>query len=464
MYVVISGAGKTGFSLAKRLISEDKEVAVIEKDEEKAKYLDNNLDCLVINDSGNNLDVLKEAGIEDADFFISLTNSDEINMITCALVKSEFKKVKTIARVRNFEYSRTDIFNKPVFGIDFVINPEIEAAKSIVRTLEHGARSDVMAFEDAEMQLRDIYISKNSIFKNKKLIDIRNELPMDFLVTSILRDNFYLIPDGNTMIKENDYIYLLSTAAGFEYIFTRQGEEQNPLKNILLVGGGKVGRYVSEYILEEKSDIQKELERIKQSFPKKIKRKLHIVDKNYVKCKTLAQNYEKALVTHADISDEGFLEEENLKKYDLMINCTSNQELNIVSSIYGKKLGVPRTISFVKNSGYRNIGKLLGTDVTISMNNSVVNSILRLIRLGGVRNIFPIANSDLEVIEFSVDEGSKFIDQRIMDIKLPSENLILFVTSNGNSKIARGDMVIRKGDHIVLITKKQSVKKLEELF
>jgi trk system potassium uptake protein TrkA len=462
MLIIILGAGKTGFSLAQNLLNEGKQVVIIEKNREKAAFADSNLDCQIINDYGNNRDVLVKAGIQKADFFIALTESDEINMITCALVSSEFKKPTTMARVRNIDYNNSPIASGEFLGINHIINPEIELANTIIKTIEHGARSEIMTFEKTQFQIRDLSVSSESIFTGKQIKQIRQEVNTHFLIAAILRDSDYIIPDGEATIHENDILYILSTEKEFEKIFTQEGNKNKPIKNILLIGGGKTGSYVADYLFNYKNG-NKTVTRIGNMIHHGKKRSLHIVEEDYKRCKFLAERYPEAIITHSDISDEGFLEEEDLSNFDLMINITGSQELNIIAGVYGKNLGIPRTLSVVKKNSYRNICKTLNVDVTISKKNSVVSSIMKIIRKGDIRNVYAFSDAEIEALEIFIKGNSAIAGIKIKDLKLPKDILILFISRNGESYIPTGEMVISAGDNVGFICTKKSIKRLEKL-
>ena len=204
MHVVILGAGSVGFQIAKQLIAEKKDVAIIEKDPKVAKYASNYLDCMVINDTGNNIDTLEQAGIDKADFFISVTDSDEMNMISCGLISNNSGAPKKIARVRNFDYTRSNFASGPFLGIDHIVNPEVEASKVIIRSIEHGALSDILFFESSRFQMQHMTITSGSLFNDTTLKDVKKKLPFHYLVAFILRDNDYLIPSGDTVLREGE--------------------------------------------------------------------------------------------------------------------------------------------------------------------------------------------------------------------------------------------------------------------
>ena len=221
MKVVIAGAGDVGFQIAKQLIDERKDVVVIERDQKTAKHAANYLDCFVIQGEGNNIDVLRNAGVDRADFFISVTDSDEVNMISCGLVASEFNVPSKIARVRNIDYSKTYITSSPFLGIDHIVNPEIEASKVIIRAIEHGAMSDVFLFERTKFQMRSISVTNGSPLTDRSLSDIKRSFSVDFLVAFILRNNSYIIPSGDTVIQDNDTVYIVAEEQNLETLFVK---------------------------------------------------------------------------------------------------------------------------------------------------------------------------------------------------------------------------------------------------
>lgn len=462
MYVVILGAGRVGYMLARHLIDEGKDVALIELNSERAKVSTNNLDCLVLNASGTSLETLKNAGIKKADAFVSVTESDEVNMISCGLVSSEFSKPITIARVRNVDYRNTKLTGSSILGIDYLINPDKEASFAIIRALEHGARSDIMKFENGKVEMRDLTLNRHSFFINRPLKDIRKELDLEFLISVIIRNNYSIIPDGETVLQENDRVYLLSTAKVFEQIFKLENLGEQEINNILLVGGGTVGVFIAEAILENQEIIPTILGKLKSFFSNKKKKNLHIIDKDYEKCKYLAERFPGALVTCQDIMDEGVLEDENLLKNDLIISVTGNHELNIITGSYAKTLGIKKAISLVLKDSYRHMAHNLNLDVSISRNATVVNSILKILRKGNIKNVYAIGGN-LEVLEFSISGKSPFKGKQLSSIKLPRNTLILFISRGEETFVPYGSFVMEENDYIALITERESIKKLEGL-
>ncbi|MDY6968881.1 MAG: Trk system potassium transporter TrkA [Spirochaetota bacterium] len=445
MKIVIVGAGQVGFQIAEQLINAKKDVVLIEKDFKKAKYASSHLDCTVLQGEGNNIEILNEAGIHKAEFFISVTDSDEINMISCGLVSEECDGPYKIARVRNLDYSRSKIFEDSFLGINYIVNPEVEAAKVIANTVKYGATSDVMLFEKSDIQMRNIYIDGNSFFKDKSLIEIKKKLNEEFLIACLSRKENIIIPSGKIVIQEGDNIYIFATEENLEKVFTKIGRSKKHIRNIVLVGCGRIGNYVARYLIQQKRNIK-------------------IIDSDYENCKLIAEKFPEATIIHADISDEDIFEEEQLSSYDLMITTTRNQELNILAATYAKTMGVKRTIALVTKTNYLKIAADLGIDSTVSPKDSSVDTILKVIRRGKIDSIHSIFGGKAEIIELSVDDSIIKSGSPIKKHKIPENTLIVSITRDNKTYIPDGDFIMQAGDNVIIVASKESIPQIEEIF
>jgi len=442
MRTIILGAGVVGMQIADQLISEGKDVVIIEKDPERAKYVMGRLDCIVLNEEGTNISTFRRAGMDDASIFISVTNSDEVNMIACGIVASEFNVPVKIARVRNLGYSDTKITGKAFLGIDYMVNSEVETARQIANTIALGADSDVMLFENTDLQLRNIVVSDTSFFANKTVKDIRQKIKEPFLFAAVVRGKDFITPTGDTVIEENDNIYLLATRKDFTRIFIQAGKKQETIDRILIVGGGRIGSLACQYLI-------------------RTGRKITIIESNYERCKVLSDMFKDALVLNADISDESIFEEESLGRHDLIVTVTDNQELNMLASLYAKILGIRRSIALVTNSGYLSIASRLDIDVTISPKNSTVDAIMKFIRRGKIRSLHSIFDGKAEVIEFLADEKSGLVGKLLKNLEFPQNSLILSVVRNEKNILPHGNLSIEPGDMVITIAEKSSIAEIE---
>jgi trk system potassium uptake protein TrkA len=343
------------------------------------------------------------------------------------------------------------------------VNPEIEASKVITRSIEHGAMSDILSFEKSRFQMQNMSLIDYSPFVNKSLKEIKKSLHLDFLVTFILRDNKYIIPSGDTYLLENDKLYVVATEENLEKLFMQTGKFRIKLNKIVIVGGGRIGSYVADYLLKKQESDLTFLSKLRSSFIQKWRRNVVIVDIDTELCNILSERFPKALIINEDISDEGIYEEGHFTDYDLIITSTDNQELNIITAVYAKTLGIKRSIAVVNKNNYINIASDLGIDVTVSQKNSMVNSILKLIRKGNIKNIYSFLDGMLEVIELSV-ENPEISGSKIKEINLPPQSLIVSLTRGDQSILPDGDSTIQNGDYIIVIARKESISQIENIF
>jgi len=444
MNYIILGAGTVGLQIAEQLISEDKDVVLIEKDPDRARNADEHLDCQVINEIGNNVEALKEAGIENCAAFISVTDSDEVNMISCLLVASEFNVPMKIARVRNTDYSKSKLLHRPFIGIDNIVNPEIETARAIVNTVEQGAISDVLLFEDSDIQARTVYIGESSRLAGHSLEVIRRLFPQEFLVVGILRQDQVIIPHGQTVIRKHDHVDLIATRRNMEKIFAGAENEKKSLQKIVLVGGGKIGSYVAELLTRKGKTLK-------------------IIEQDYELAKKLSARFPQAMVIKSDISNEDIFHEENLGSCDLIITTTNNQELNILAALYGKSTGIPRAIALVTKKNYLNIASSVGINSTVNPKICTVDAILKYIRRGNIKTIHTIFDGKAEILQFQVDQDHPFVGRALKDLDLPVNTLVASVQRGKQTFIPGGEFVVRSEDLMIVFADNSTIPRLEEL-
>jgi len=445
MKVVIAGSGEVGFHIAEQLVLENRDVVVVEKDPERVKHASAHLDCLVVNGDATDLDLMKELGMGKADAFVSATDSDEVNLISCLLVSGEFDVPVTVARVRNLSYSKSRVIGGSYSGINFLVNPDIEAANAISNTVQYGAMSGMFIFEDSDVQLRDIYVDEDSFYRDKSLVSIKGKIKEDFIIAGILREDEIIIPSGDSIVQEGDHIYAVASADTFTKIFNKVGNPRRRLKNILIVGGGMVGSHVAEFLLGQGKNIK-------------------IVEKKYSVCKRIADKFPNALIIHGDISDQSLYEDESLEKSDLIICTTQNEELNILTAVYAKSQGIKKAVTLVNKMSYLHISDELGIDATVSPKISSVNAILKFIRRGNIKNVYKIFDGRAEVIEITLPPSSKVVGKRIMDLKLPKESLIVAITRENKIHIPSGEFVLQDDDTVITFSKHKFADDIEQLF
>ena len=450
MKFVIAGAGAVGYDIARHLIKEGKDVVVIERDPIRAKFIESNLDCMVLNKEINRIQTMQALDLADGDYFIAATNEDETNLIACSIAASSspdgsMLNIKKIARVSNLDYSHAEFQGNPFLGADYIISPEMAAANHIAEIVKQGALSDVLAFEGSNITVRNEIVERNSAFKNKNLIKIRKEINKPFLIALIRRGDSVLIPSGNTVIREGDEVYIVADEKTMDYIFARTGKKIKKIETALIVGTTKIAR---------------NLLRTLSMTPINLK----LLSEDYEEAKEISRRYPNVLVINGDVRNESIFEEERLDEVDLIITVTENQELNVLSALYAKSIGVERAVASVSKESYISIAQKLGVDATVSPKRSTVDAILKYIRHGKIVTLHTLFDGEAEAVEILVSPQCNACGKRIKELNMPENSIIAAVTRNREVSIPNGDFELRAGDSVIIIMKKQNVPKVEMIF
>lgn len=475
MKIIIVGAGLTGTELAKKLVSEKNNVVLIDNNEETVRHVSNRLDCMVIHADGNSLDTLEEAGIAKADALILLTNSDEVNMITCSLVEAIYPQVMKIARVRNYEYyikaKKTKKYKelsaegevRPLYGIDHMVYPDKEASVAILRAIEHGAVTDVLSFDNSDYEIMRVQVEKESRLDGQKVQDLRTFVENPFLLVYLESKTEAYLPMGSTVIQAGDYLGILSHKDHMDEFLELCGNRISDLNKIALVGAGHIGTLIADAMLPHHK--AKKLPKLFTSIQKS-RQKIIIIDKDETRIKAAAERYPDTDVFKADITDEDFIQEENLAFYDLLICATHNHEKNMVISAYLKSLGVGKTICLVPSSSFAEIARRIGVDVAVPIKDTVVDTIIGHLRGKSVTGVHTVSDGDLEIIEYVMPTDSHLNGKALKDISKPGKFLVLLQKRQGESDylIPSGNTILNSGDNLVIIASMEDTAKVIDYF
>ncbi|MBR4489922.1 Trk system potassium transporter TrkA [bacterium] len=450
MKFVIAGAGAVGYDIARHLVKEGKDVVVIERDPIRAKFLESNLDCLVLNKEINRSQTMQELDRSDGDYFIAAPNKDETNLIACSIAASSSSdgsmlKLKKIARVSNLDYSHAEFQGNPFLGADYIISPEMAAANHIAEVVKQGALSDVLAFEGSNITVRNEIVDRNSAFRNKNLIKIRKDINKPFIIALIKRGESVLIPSGNTLVREGDEVYIVADEKVMDYIFAKTGKKIKKIETALIVGTTKIARNLLRTLSMMQINIK-------------------LLSEDYEEAKEISRRYPNVLVINGDVRNESIFEEERLNEVDLIITVTENQELNVLSALYAKSIGVERAVASVSKESYISIAQKLGVDATVSPKRSTVDAILKYIRRGKIITLHTLFDGEAEAVEILVSGECNACGKQIKELNMPENSIIAAVTRNKEISIPNGNFEIKSGDSVIIIMKKQNVPKVEMIF
>ncbi|WP_321300632.1 Trk system potassium transporter TrkA [uncultured Sphaerochaeta sp.] len=446
--VVILGAGRRGMGMAKQLITDGKDVVILDNSFERVEMAVSKLDCLGVLGNGTDIDKLTEAGVEQAEAFIAVTNSDEINLVSCGLVSSSFPNTKTVAAIRSLIYTGSGGLKEGLLGIDYIVNPNAETARSIFTIIEQGVNGNLLAFSNSKLLLYNFYIEKNSTYVGTTVSEMRNKLNAEFVIASIKRRGQVLVPSGETTIQAEDTLSIIAESQEVTDILKTVGKLQKRPNNMVLVGASKITRAL--------------LNRMSPA----MRSKVTIVDQDPEVCKEFSERFREILVIKADITDEDIMAEEQLGSYDLLIALTDNDELNIITASYAKRIGIMRSMALIKqNNNYSRMASYLGIDVVISTTDTTVESLLRYLRGSNVSSVHSLFNGQLEVYEFIIHADSEVCGKQLKDINMRKKAIVAGITNNeGKSIIPNGYSTLNEGDTVVVAALRQATEFIQKLF
>jgi len=445
MRIIIAGAGDVGFHLAKLLAIEEHDINIIDLDSSKLQYISNHLDVNTIKGSSTSYKILEEAKVSKSDLLIAVTESESTNISTAIIGKNLGAK-KTIARISNTEFlHKKDILNLKSIGIDELISPESLAAKEIKKLLKETALTDTFEFEKGILSLVGVTIDEDSELLNQSLADTAYLNPdRNFNTVAILRGNETIIPHGANKFMLNDHAYFITQPDGLERVMNLSGKIRTPVKNLMILGGSKIG--------------------VKTAMQLSSKYKIKLIEQDKEKCFELADQLQDTLIINGDGRDVELLQEEGIADMDAFIAVTGNSETNIITSLVAKNHNVKKTIALVENIDYIHLSQNIGVDTMINKKLIAASFIFRHIRKGEVLNLISIHGVDGELVEFEVKPNSKILDVEIKDLNFPKSAIIGGVIRNNQGITVRGNFRFQEKDRVVVLSKPECIRTVEGFF
>lgn len=448
MKIIIAGAGEVGFHLAKLLSYESQEITLIDTNKESLNYANNRLDIRVIKGDSTSISNLKEARVHISDLVIAVTSSETANITTCVLAKQLGAK-KTIARISNTEFiDHKEELGFIKFGIDELISPESLAATEIELLLNQSAFDDTYEFENGALTMLGLNLSRTALFVGKSVKDAAKLIPeIHFVPIAIQRygTQYTIIPRGDTVFKEGDHVVFITSKSGDEELCKLTGKIKTQIKDVMILGGGRIGSKAAKNLTRNKFDIK-------------------IIEKNKDRAFELADELPNTLVIRGDGRNVELLDEENISDMDAFISVTGNSETNIMSCLVAKSKGVRKTIALVENMDYFELSHSIGIDTLINKKLLAANNIFRYIRKGEVVAMTKLNNMNVELLEFVVKPTSKICNKIIRELDFPRSATIGGVIRNQEGLIALGGFKIEAGDRVVVCSLPRALKKVEALF
>ena len=449
MKILILGAGRVGSSLASTLSKQQYEVSIVDLNKNRLQRLQEDLDLATEVGHGSYPSTLKKAGADEETILLAVTNSDECNITSCQIAKSKFNVKKTICRLSDASY----LNSLSAFGeknIDIAISPENEVTEHLVDLIKHPGAEQIESFANGSIKVVSVKAKKDGMLVNRELKSIESDMPdTNTFVPAIYRKGKPLIPDGKTIIKENDEIYFLAAESDIDSVVQEMRLQDNSSSRMMIVGGGKIGFALAK-ALEENY-------------------KIKIIDPSEDRCEIISNKLNRTIVLKGEGSDEELLKSENIENIDIFCSLTNDDETNIMSAFLAKKLGAKKTIIIVNNYTYINILPKNFVDLALSPQRLTVSMVLQHLAKGDVpQEVMLKMQSGAEAIEGIIHKNKfteNFFDRPISEIPLPKNGVIAAVIRQDEIFMHSKNLLLKPNDKIIVfILGKTEKENIDNLF
>ena len=451
MNIIILGAGQVGSSVAQNLSSEANDITLVDINVSLLEELSDRLDIQTVVGHASHPDVLKKAGISDADMLVAVTNSDETNIVACQIAHSLFHTPTKIARVRSQEYLKyPELFNNKILPIDVLISPEQLIAEHIQRLIEYPGALQVMDFAGGRARLVGVKAYYGGPLVGHEISDLRKHMPgIDSRVAAIFRHGRGIVPNGNQVIEADDEVFFIAAKKDIRAVMSELRNLDKPIKRIMLAGGGNIGKRLAE-ALENKYNVK-------------------IIERDKRRAKDLSCELNKTIVLLGDTADEDLLQEENIDQMDVFCALTNDDEANILSSMLAKRLGARKVMSLINRHAYVDLMESDGAiDVAISPQQITISGLLAHVRRGDVVSVHSLRRGAAEAIEAIAhgdSENSKVVGKTVEQVGLPEGTTIGAIIRGEEVIMAHHDVLIENDDHLILfLLDKNKFNAVEKLF
>ena len=450
MKIIILGAGQVGGSVAESLVSEQNDITVVDVEPARLRELQDRLDLRTVAGSASHPSVLMEAGIDDADLLIAVTQSDETNLVACKLAARMFNVPRRIARIRATDFlDDPKVLGPEGFDVDLSICPEQVLTDYIVKLVEFPEALQVLDFAGGQVSLVAVRAYKGGPMVGRPVKEIRGHIPnIDTRIVAIFRRDGAIMPDGDTVIEDGDEVFCLAASDNIRQVMKELRRMDQPVKRVMIAGGGNIGLRLGRALEAGYS--------------------VRLIEHNKRRCDVLAAKLNRALVLNGDATDEELLEQENIAEMDLFVAVTNDDENNIMSCLLAKKMGARRVVALINRRSYVDLLQSGQIDIAISPAQATIGKLLAHVRRGDVVAVHSLRRGAAEALEAVVHgdrDSCRLTGRRVEEIELPAGTTIGAVVRGGEVLMAHHDTRIEAEDHvIVFVTDKKTLPRVEKLF
>lgn len=449
MRIVIIGAGKIGEAIVKHVSNEEHEVVIIDNNPDVIEKMVNKYDVMGICGSGVSYEIQANAGVEKSDLVIAVTASDERNMLACLVAKT-MGVSRTIARVRDYNYTKQIHLMKDALGISLTINPELESSNEIMRIINFPEALKVDTFAKGNADLIELYIPEGNPLVGQPLYSIASKYQVKALVCAVCRGNEVFIPSGSFVLQAKDKIHVTASRNNARTLISKLGLSETKMKEILIIGGGRIAMYLGAELLKNRYRVK-------------------IIERDLARCEELSQVLKDATIIHGDGSDQNLLAEEGIVQSDVVVCITGIDEENIIISMYANKLNVKKVITKVNKPSFAGLLESIEMASVISPQEIAASQIVRYIRASensrgnNIKTLYKLVNNQVEAIEFSATKSSKVLNVSLKNMKIKPNMLIAGIVRDNEVIIPNGDSMILDGDSVIVVTTSHALNDLDEI-
>ncbi len=450
MKIVVLGCGKVGTAIVGQLVADGHTVTVIDKSKDRLDSVLSGLDIMYCTGDGCSINTLMNAGIADSDLFIASMGDDEMNLLSCVIAKKA-GSCKTVARVRNPVYSGEIDFLKRALDIDSIINPEMSTSDECARIFNFPFANQIDLFSSSRCELVHFKINPGCALAGLKLFDIRTKHKCNVLVCMVTRNDDVFIPRGNFELQENDIVGIMSVPREINTFFTKFGVETRKASNVIIVGGGKTGYYLTKNLIESGIRVK-------------------VIESDGERCDKLADDFPEADIIHGDGTDKELLIEEGLEHAAGLAALTSIDEENIMLSMFAKsKAPDCKTVTKVNRTNFDEVISKLNLDALVYPNRLVSDKVLRYARslqytMGSDVSAYrKLGGGKAEALGFTVKNTSHLTGIPIMKLKLKKNVLICNINRRGKNIIPSGSDTIEVGDNVIIVHTNEEIHNFDDI-
>lgn len=451
MNIIIAGCGKIGNTLIASLVSEGHDVTAIDESLQAIDEITNTYDVIGVCGNATDCDTLEEASVYDADLFIAVTGSDELNMLACFLAK-KIGAAHTVARIRNPEYNDRSLgFMRQHLDISMSINPEKLVAQEIYNILRLPSAFKVEYFSRRNLEMIELKLKPEHQICEMNLMKLREKIKEKFLVSAVMRNGQVIIPDGSFVLKAGDVISIAAAPSDMQKLLKSMGMLQKGAKDVILLGGSKIAYYLAKMLTASGINTK-------------------IVEKDLEHCQQLSDLLPKAVIIHGDGSHQDLLLEEGLRSVDSCVSLTGIDEENIIISIFASSHNVPKVITKINSDELCKMSDRLGLDCVVSPKSVTSDVIVRYARAlqnsqgSNVETMYKIMDGKAEVLEFKVGTDARLTDIPLKNLKIKQGILVAGIIRAGKVVIIpTGDDVIKQGDKVIVLAANQRLDDLSHI-